>query len=565
MVGGSAAGWPGRAGSRFGHYLLRRLLGRGGFGEVYEAEDTVMDRVVALKLMAPAYSGNSVFRQRLYREARTAGRLHEPHVVPIHHCGEIDGQLFIDMRLIEGTDLQAVLAADGPLEPARAVAIVRQIASALDAAHGAQVIHRDIKPANILLTGEDFACLVDFGLANAATDAKLTSSGTTIGTFAYMAPERLGNTEVDHRADVYALTCVLYECLTGFPPYASGDLPALITAHLSAPIPRPSEARPQVPAGFDDVIARGMAKNPQDRYDSAGELARAAHHALTAVGQDHADTILASTEAAAAGEPTQAARPVKPPARRKNRVATAAGVVGVVVALLIIGAMALLVHDNAGPPPTTTTPATTTTSMTTPTTAPPVAAEALQGLWLSPEQINSAVGSTKMTVAATSAAMNDASAQVADKACLPAQGPAQATVYEGSGWSTVREQGLHEPGNFSHFVLQALVLFPSAHDADAFFASSAQRWPACSDRRYTVTQPGVPDTEWTVGPVSSSNGTLSVTKTGRAAGATVTCQRALTVANNVAVDVGVCSNNLSDAQSNSAVNVARQIAAKVAA
>ncbi|OMC53477.1 hypothetical protein A5745_21705 [Mycobacterium sp. IS-2888] len=565
MVGGSAAGWPGRAGSRFGHYLLRRLLGRGGFGEVYEAEDTVMDRMVALKLMAPAYSGNSVFRQRLYREARTAGRLHEPHVVPIHHCGEIDGQLFIDMRLIEGTDLQAVLAADGPLQPARAVAIVRQIASALDAAHGAQVIHRDIKPANILLTGEDFACLVDFGLANAATDAKLTSSGTTIGTFAYMAPERLGNTEVDHRADVYALTCVLYECLTGFPPYASGDLPALITAHLSAPIPRPSEARPQVPAGFDDVIARGMAKNPQDRYASAGELARAAHHALTAVGQDHADTILASTEAAAAGEPTQAARPVKPPARRKNRVATAAGVVGVVVALLIIGAMALLVHDNAGPPPTTTTPATTTTSMTTPTTAPPVAAEALQGLWLSPEQINSAVGSTKMTVAATSAAMNDASAQVADKACLPAQGPAQATVYEGSGWSTVREQGLHEPGNFSHFVLQALVLFPSAHDADAFFASSAQRWPACSDRRYTVTQPGVPDTEWTVGPVSSSNGTLSVTKTGRAAGATVTCQRALTVANNVAVDVGVCSNNLSDAQSNSAVNVARQIAAKVAA
>lgn len=532
---------------------------------MYEAEDTVMDRVVALKLMAPAYSGNSVFRQRLYREARTAGRLHEPHVVPIHHCGEIDGQLFIDMRLIEGTDLQAVLAADGPLEPARAVAIVRQIASALDAAHGAQVIHRDIKPANILLTGEDFACLVDFGLANAATDAKLTSSGTTIGTFAYMAPERLGNTEVDHRADVYALTCVLYECLTGFPPYASGDLPALITAHLSAPIPRPSEARPQVPAGFDDVIARGMAKDPQDRYASAGELARAAHHALTEVGQDHADTILASTEAAAAGEPTQAARPAKPPARRKNRVATAAGVVGVVVALLIIGAMALLVHDNAGPPPTTTTPAaTTTTSMTAPTTAPPVAAEALQGLWLSPEQINSAVGSTKMTVAATSAAMNDASAQVADKACLPAQGPAQATVYEGSGWSTVREQGLHEPGNFSHFVLQALVLFPSAHDADAFFASSAQRWPACSDRRYAVTQPGVPDTEWTVGPVSSSNGTLSVTKTGRAAGATVTCQRALTVANNVAIDVGVCSNNLSDAQSNSAVNVARQIAAKVA-
>jgi serine/threonine protein kinase len=239
-----------RAGSRFGHYRLRRLLGRGGFGEVYEAEDTVMDRVVALKLMAAPYSQNEVFRRRLFREARTAGRLHEPHVVPIHQCGEIDGQLFIDMRLIEGTDLHTLLAREGPLSPARAVAIVRQIAAALDAAHAEQVIHRDVKPANILLTGDDFACLVDFGLANAATDARLTSSGTTIGTFAYMAPERFGNAKVSYRADIYALACVLYECLTGAPPYpASGDPPAQMAAHLTAPIPRPSQWRPQIPAG----------------------------------------------------------------------------------------------------------------------------------------------------------------------------------------------------------------------------------------------------------------------------------------------------------------------------
>ena len=214
-----------RPGSRFGHYRLKRLLGRGGFGEVYEAEDTIMDRAVALKLLAAAYSQNEVFRQRLYREARNAGKLHEPHVVPIHHCGEIEGQLYIDMRLIEGTDLQKVLARDGPLSPARAVAIVRQIAAALGAAHSVQMVHRDIKPANILLTGDDFACLVDFGLANAATDAHLTSSGTTIGTFAYMAPERFSNTAVSHRADIYALACVLYECLTGSPPYPTGDLP----------------------------------------------------------------------------------------------------------------------------------------------------------------------------------------------------------------------------------------------------------------------------------------------------------------------------------------------------
>ncbi|MGH3971251.1 MAG: protein kinase domain-containing protein, partial [Mycobacterium sp.] len=308
-----------RAGSRFGHYLLRRLLGRGGFGEVYEAEDTVMDRMVALKLLAAPYSQNQVFRQRLYREARAAGRLHEPHVVPIHQCGEIDGQLYIDMRLIEGTDLQTVLARDGPLSPARAVAIMRQIASALDAAHTDQMIHRDVKPANILLTGDDFACLVDFGLANAATDAKLTSSGTTIGTFAYMAPERLSNTEVSHRADIYSLACVLYECLTGSPPYAIGDLPALITAHLTAPIPRPSQQQPQVPAAFDDVIARGMAKNPEDRYASAGDLARAAHRALTVPEQDDADTILASTQAARQPDQAHAPSTDKPPANSPTK------------------------------------------------------------------------------------------------------------------------------------------------------------------------------------------------------------------------------------------------------
>jgi serine/threonine protein kinase len=273
-----------RTGSRFGHYRLMRLLGRGGFGEVYEAEDMVMDRVVAVKLLAAPYSQNQVFRQRLYREALAAGRLREPHVVPVHHCGEIDGALYIDMRLIDGTDLQHVLANEGALSPARAVAIVRQIAAALDAAHSAQMVHRDVKPANILLTPDDFACLVDFGLANAATDAKLTSSGATIGTFAYMAPERLSNAETTHRGDIYALACVLYECLTGVPPYGAVDLPALITAHLTAPIPLPSLQRPGIPADFDKVIQHGMAKNPDDRYSSAGELARAAQRALTAWG-----------------------------------------------------------------------------------------------------------------------------------------------------------------------------------------------------------------------------------------------------------------------------------------
>src|ERR1700736_5468981 len=178
------------AGTRFGPYLLRRLLGSGGMGSVYEAEDTAMDRVVALKLISGTYAQDPEFRKRLQREARIAGRLHEPHVVPIHDAGEIDGQLYVDMRLIEGTDLDTVLKRSGPLPPARAVAIVGQIASALDAAHAAGAMHRDVKPGNILITGRDFAYLVDFGIANAVTEEKLTQMGDLLGTCTYMAPER---------------------------------------------------------------------------------------------------------------------------------------------------------------------------------------------------------------------------------------------------------------------------------------------------------------------------------------------------------------------------------------
>ncbi len=316
----SDAGAQSRAGSTFGHYRLLRLLGAGGFGEVYEAEDTVLHRHVALKLIAAPFSQDPVFRERLFREAQHAARLYDPHVVPIHGCAEIDGQLYIDMRLIQGTDLLNLLTRCGPLEPRRAVAIVRQVASALDAAHANRVIHRDVKPENILVDPNDFACLVDFGLANAADEARLTEMGTTIGTFAYMAPERLTDGEVDHRADVYALACVLFECLTGAAPYPSTGHRALISAHLTAPIPRPSQQRPGIPAAFDEVIAGGMAKEPAGRYNSAGDLALAACEALGMVDQHHADAIL-NTPAAPAAKAQAAIFVSKSPVNDREAVA----------------------------------------------------------------------------------------------------------------------------------------------------------------------------------------------------------------------------------------------------
>ncbi|MBI2700135.1 MULTISPECIES: serine/threonine-protein kinase PknD [Mycobacterium] len=282
-----------RVGSRFGPYQLVRLIGRGGMGEVYEAEDTRKHRVVALKLISTQFSNNPVFRSRMQREADIAGRLNEPHIVPIHDYGELDGHFFVEMRLIDGVSLRSMLTQFGPLTPARTVAIIRQVAAALDAAHASGITHRDVKPENILVAQNDFAYLVDFGIARAAHDPNLTQSGMAVGTYNYMAPERFTGDDVTYRADIYALACVLGECLTGAPPYRADSVERLIASHLMEPVPRPSVLRPgRVPAALDQVIAKGMAKNPSERYMTAGDLAMAAHEALSTPEQRQEATIL---------------------------------------------------------------------------------------------------------------------------------------------------------------------------------------------------------------------------------------------------------------------------------
>jgi serine/threonine protein kinase, bacterial len=269
-------------GTPFGRYRLVELLGRGGMGEVWRAHDTVTDRVVAIKVLPAKLSEDEDFQKRFRREAHAAARLNSPHVVPIHDYGEIDGRLFVSMRLIEGRDLDTVLA-DGPLQPARAVRIIDQVAKALHAAHRVGLIHRDIKPSNILLDDDDFAYLIDFGIARVADDTRLTKTGSMIGTFAYIAPERLdGRAEEDARADIYSLACVLYEALTGEPPFAGSTTTQLMYAHAHTPPPRPSTTQSDVPAQFDAVIARGMAKGPDQRYATTIELADAARDAITA-------------------------------------------------------------------------------------------------------------------------------------------------------------------------------------------------------------------------------------------------------------------------------------------
>ena len=268
-----------RVGTTFGKYNITRLLGKGGMGEVYEAYDTGKGRTVALKILANELSNDVAFRTRFQRESQAAAILQEPHVIPIHDWGEVDGSLYIDMRLVQGQTLLDLIE-KGPLEPSRAVNIISQVGAALDAAHSEGLIHRDIKPQNILVTPADFAYLVDFGIAEASGDTRLTTAGSQIGTLNYMAPERFRDPVSTPAVDVYSLACVLYESLTGEIPFTRDSLENLVAAHIASPPPRPSEANLRLPAAMDDVIARGMAKDPDDRYGTAGALGRAAQRAL---------------------------------------------------------------------------------------------------------------------------------------------------------------------------------------------------------------------------------------------------------------------------------------------
>jgi serine/threonine protein kinase, bacterial len=268
-------------GATFGRYRLVELLGCGGMGEVWRACDTATNgRFVAIKLLPPQLAVDPTFVQRFRREADAVARLNNPHIIPIHSYGEIDGRLYVDMRLVEGRDLQAVLA-DGPLDPVRAARIIGQVANALHAAHKVGLVHRDVKPSNILLDEGDFAYLIDFGIVQAADETQLTGTGSVIGSFCYMSPERLQAGQVDARSDVYALACVLYECLTGSAPFPGDSAEQQITAHVMSPPPRPSTSQPNIPEQVDQVIAIGMAKDPGQRYATAVELADALDDAIT--------------------------------------------------------------------------------------------------------------------------------------------------------------------------------------------------------------------------------------------------------------------------------------------
>jgi len=302
----------------FGRYELLGVIGRGGMGEVFRAHDMERERIIALKLLSPHLATDDSFKARFRRESRLAARLNDPHIIPIHDFGEIEGRLFIDMRLVEGRDLGSIIETDGPLPPVTAVKIISQVASALDAAHRNGLIHRDVKPSNILIAEDDeqdeaepFAYLVDFGIARpvAQDGTALTATTGTVGTVAYMSPERIAGQIGDKSTDVYALGCVLYEAITGRKPFG-GEPFAIMYAHLHTPPPDVSATIAGVPPALDAAITRSMAKEATDRQASAGAFAAEARRALQA-GQPHPHAV---TRPVTPPQPPHASLPSVPPA-----------------------------------------------------------------------------------------------------------------------------------------------------------------------------------------------------------------------------------------------------------
>jgi len=270
-----------RIGTRLGAYRIERLIGRGGMGMVFLAEHVHLGRMVALKILPPDLARDESFRKRFVRESRLAAGIEHPNVIPVYDAGESEGDLFIAMKYVEGTDLRALLQQRGRLDPEHALALLEPVGAALDAAHREGLVHRDVKPGNILIAAKDHVYLSDFGLTKrTSADTSVTATGYFVGTMSYAPPEQIQSHDLDGRADQYSLACVAFECLTGRVPFVRDTDVALLYAHLQEPPPAASDYGPELPPAVDEVLERGMAKSRDDRYASCSTLVEALRGAI---------------------------------------------------------------------------------------------------------------------------------------------------------------------------------------------------------------------------------------------------------------------------------------------
>jgi YVTN family beta-propeller protein len=364
-------------GDVFAGHRITGVAGRGGMGVVYRAVQLDLDRAVALKLIAPQLAEDQSFRERFVRESRLAASIDHPNVIPIYYTGEEQGALYIAMRYVEGSDLRTLVRAAGHLGPERAAHIVAQVGSALDAAHERGIVHRDVKPANVLLGSQEHAYLTDFGLTKRISSASgQTHAGGWVGTLGFVAPEQIRGERVDARADVYALGCVLFHTLAGGPPYRRDSDEATLWAHLHEDAPSLRASAPDAPPELQAVIDRALAKEPDERFQSAGDLGRAA---LAAVGREPAprgERVVARgaaspAEAETAASPDQAPTILAEPAVPRRGTRRPAWVWALAaIPVLALGAVAAVVLSSGGEGGAGTStpgrPGTTPTGATTP-------------------------------------------------------------------------------------------------------------------------------------------------------------------------------------------------------
>ena len=345
-----SAGDATRIGTEFAGYRIEALLGRGGMSVVYLAEHVRLGRRVALKLLAPMLSDDDTYRDRFQRESRRAAELDHPNVVPIFDAGEAEGQLFIAMRYIEGCDLKVLIGRDGSLGMGRTLFILEQAADGLDAAHERNLIHRDVKPGNILIAEpSEHVYLTDFGVVKHTASRGLTRTGFFIGTVDYAAPEQIEGLPVDARTDVYALGCVLYECLVGKAPFDRDAEITVMHAHLIDAPPLLTAARPDLPKALNRVLASALAKSKDDRYDTCGQLIEAARVAALQRSTTSSHVPGRAGAGADADEAVLPAVAAEPPATTAGSALPAAPIAASVVAATVNGDS--VERREAGQPP----------------------------------------------------------------------------------------------------------------------------------------------------------------------------------------------------------------------
>jgi eukaryotic-like serine/threonine-protein kinase len=566
------------AGTMVAGYRIERVLGAGGMGAVYVVANPELPRRDALKVLSSELSHNAEFRTRFVREADVASMLDHPNIVSIYRRGQTDeGLLWIAMQFVDGTDADAALQA-GTMTPTRAIHIVTEVAKALDYAHAHQVVHRDVKPANFLLSGpiggDERVLLGDFGIARAYDDAGLTATGSLVATIAYAAPEILAGDTVDGRADIYSLGCTLFRLITGKTPYpTSSGMPAVMMAHLQAPPPRVSDHIPGLPTALDVVIAKAMAKNPDQRFASARELAAAAAGSLN-------DRSIASTTTpwrpvppadvtsypntpamhppwapgygphtppgVAAAHTQHRPPPFGPPVaprRRRGRLVLAAAAASLMLAGAVFGAITLSRHHSDEHPKATAPQPISTT--TTPAPPPmPLPPKVLNNLLPTTEEVAQIMGAAELAVFKSVDSLIDESPVIDNKNCIGAFAPAENAVYGNAGWTAARAQAVHEPGPvpIAFEVLQAAIEFPTADAAQKVFSDQITQWSACAGTDFTITYPNTAPAHWKFGALTKTDTVISIPQRWNGPGlpATGGCQRAMEVRNNVIADVWAC-------------------------